>query len=66
MIIESTILITRTITTGMIAKITTTGSGWADRHVEYRDFNRLKQREQREYWKWRHEHEEHEEHEHHD
>jgi hypothetical protein len=38
----------------------------ADRHMDYREFSRLKEREQREYWKWRHEHEEHEEHEHHD
>lgn len=28
----------------------------AERHYEYREFNRLNQEEQREYWTWRHNH----------
>jgi hypothetical protein len=28
----------------------------AERHWEYRDFNRLNHDEQRDYWRWRHDH----------
>ena len=27
-----------------------------ERHIEYRDFNRLNAREQGDYWAWRHDH----------
>jgi len=31
--------------------------GWlAERHYEYREFNRLSRDQQRDYWRWRHDH----------
>ena len=34
--------------------------GWlAERHYEYREYNRLSKEQQHDYWKWRHDHPDH-------